>query len=35
MALKAKKAALFGNVMDAGGFETAALSAADVRVLLE
>jgi SNF2 family DNA or RNA helicase len=35
MALKAKKAALFANVLDAGSFETAALSAADIRVLLE
>jgi SNF2 family DNA or RNA helicase len=35
MALKARKAALFANVMDAGGFETAALSAADIRALLE
>ena len=34
MALKAKKAALFANVMDAGGFESAVLSAADIRSLL-
>ena len=35
MALKAKKAALFANVLDAGGFEHAALSAADIRALVE
>lgn len=35
MALKAKKAALIANVLDAGGFESVALSAADIRALLE
>jgi superfamily II DNA or RNA helicase len=35
MALKAKKAALFKSVLDAGGFERAALSAADIRALVE
>ena len=35
MALKAKKAALFANVMDAGGFESGALTAADIRGLLD
>ncbi|HET9692351.1 MAG TPA: DEAD/DEAH box helicase [Acidimicrobiales bacterium] len=34
MALKARKAALFDSVVDAGGFESAALSADDVRELL-
>jgi superfamily II DNA or RNA helicase len=34
MALKAKKAALFSNVIDGGGFESAALTAADIRGLL-
>jgi superfamily II DNA or RNA helicase len=34
MALKAKKAALFTNVMDSGGFESGALTAADIRGLL-
>ena len=34
MALKAKKAALFANVMDAGGFESGAMTAADIRDLL-
>jgi SNF2 family DNA or RNA helicase len=34
MALKAKKAALFANVIDAGGFESGALTAADIRGLL-
>ncbi|MGH9071312.1 MAG: DEAD/DEAH box helicase, partial [Acidimicrobiales bacterium] len=34
MGLKARKAALFASVMDAGGFETATLSAADIRELL-
>jgi len=35
MALKAKKAALFANVLDGGGFESAALSAEDIRQLLD
>jgi superfamily II DNA or RNA helicase len=35
MALKAKKAALFDSVMSGGGFETARLSAADIRALLD
>jgi superfamily II DNA or RNA helicase len=35
MALKAKKAALFANVMDAGGFESGAMTAADIRELLD
>jgi SNF2 family DNA or RNA helicase len=35
MALKAKKAALFADVMDAGGLESGALSAEDIRGLLE
>jgi SNF2 family DNA or RNA helicase len=35
MALKATKAALFSSVMDGGAFESAALSAADIRGLLE
>ena len=34
MALKAKKAALFANVVDAGGFESGALTAGDIRGLL-
>jgi superfamily II DNA or RNA helicase len=34
MALKAKKAALFANLVDAGGFESGALTAADIRGLL-
>jgi SNF2 family DNA or RNA helicase len=35
MALKEKKSALFANVMDAGGLESGALSAADIRSLLD
>jgi superfamily II DNA or RNA helicase len=35
MALKAGKSALFSSVMDGGGFESAALSAADIRGLLD
>ena len=35
MALKAKKAALFANVMDGGGFESGAMTAADIRGLLD
>ncbi len=35
VALKAKKAALFTSVMDDGGFETARLSPADIRALLD
>ncbi len=35
MALKARKAALFANVIDGGGFESAALTAEDIRVLIE
>jgi superfamily II DNA or RNA helicase len=35
MALKAKKAALFSNVMDGGGFESGAMTAADIRELLD
>jgi superfamily II DNA or RNA helicase len=35
MALKAKKAALFANVMDGGGFESGAMTAADIRALLD
>lgn len=35
MALKAKKAALFANVMDGGGFESGAMTAADIRDLLD
>ena len=35
MALKAKKSALFANVMDAGGFESGAMSADDIRGLLD
>ncbi|MDQ2729216.1 MAG: DEAD/DEAH box helicase [Actinomycetota bacterium] len=34
MALKARKAALFANVIDAGGFESGALTAEDIRGLL-
>jgi len=34
MALKARKAALFANVIDAGGFESGALTAEDIRSLL-
>jgi SNF2 family DNA or RNA helicase len=34
MALKAKKAALFANVMDGGAFESGAMTAADIRDLL-
>ena len=35
MALKARKAALFSNVLDGGGFESGAMSAKDIRELLE
>ena len=35
MALKAKKAALFANVMDGDGFESGAMTAADIRGLLD
>jgi superfamily II DNA or RNA helicase len=35
MALKAKKSALFADVMDAGGLESGALTAADIRGLLD
>jgi SNF2 family DNA or RNA helicase len=35
MALKQKKAALFSNVMDGGGFESGAMTAADIRDLLD
>jgi len=35
MALKATKAALFSSVVDHGGFESAALTAADIRGLFE
>jgi SNF2 family DNA or RNA helicase len=35
MALKAKKSALFASVLDAGGFESGAMSADDIRGLLE
>jgi superfamily II DNA or RNA helicase len=35
MALKAKKAALFANVLDGGGFESGAMTAADIRDLLD
>ena len=35
MALKAKKAALFASVMDGGGFESGAMSAADIRGLFD
>ena len=35
MALKAKKSALFANVMDAGGFDSGAMTADDIRGLLE
>ena len=34
MALKARKAALFTNVMDAGDFESGAITASDIRELL-
>ena len=34
MALKAKKSALFANVMDSGGFESGAMTASDIRELL-
>ena len=34
MALKAKKAALFANVMDSGDFESGAMTAADIQELL-
>jgi superfamily II DNA or RNA helicase len=35
MALKAKKSALFANVMDGGGFESGAMTASDIRELLD
>jgi superfamily II DNA or RNA helicase len=35
MALKTKKAALFSNVMDGGGFESGAMTEADIRELLD
>lgn len=35
MTLKAKKAALFANVLDGGGFEYGAMTAADIRDLLD
>jgi superfamily II DNA or RNA helicase len=35
MALKEKKAALFASVMDDGGFESGAMTAADIRSLLD
>ncbi|HEY1829288.1 MAG TPA: DEAD/DEAH box helicase [Acidimicrobiales bacterium] len=35
MALKSKKAALFSNVMDGGGFESGAMTASDIRELLD
>jgi SNF2 family DNA or RNA helicase len=35
MALKERKSALFANVMDAGGFESGALTASDIRDLLD
>ncbi len=35
MALKEKKAMLFSNVMDGGGFESGAMTAADIRELLD
>ncbi len=35
MALKAKKAALFTNIMDGGGFESGAMTASDIRDLLD
>jgi superfamily II DNA or RNA helicase len=35
MALKAKKAALFSSVIDSGGFESGALTAAEIRGLLD
>ncbi|MGH9126858.1 MAG: DEAD/DEAH box helicase, partial [Acidimicrobiales bacterium] len=34
MALKAKKNALFASVLDSGGFESGAMTAADIRALL-
>jgi SNF2 family DNA or RNA helicase len=34
MALKAKKSALFANVMDSGDFESGAMTASDIRELL-
>ena len=34
MALKAKKSALFANVMDSGDFESGAITAADIEELL-
>jgi superfamily II DNA or RNA helicase len=34
MALKAKKSALFANVLDSGDFETGAMTASDIRELL-
>ncbi|MDQ1412235.1 MAG: hypothetical protein QOE07_823 [Acidimicrobiaceae bacterium] len=34
MALKQKKSALFASVMDAGGFESGAMTAADIRSML-
>ena len=34
MALKARKAALFTNVMDAGDFESGAITASDIEELL-
>ncbi len=35
MALKARKSALFANVMDTGDFESGAVSASDIQGLLE
>jgi SNF2 family DNA or RNA helicase len=35
MALKARKAALFADVLEGGGLESGAMSAADIRGLLE
>jgi SNF2 family DNA or RNA helicase len=35
MALKATTAALFANVMDGGGFESEAMTASDIRDLLD
>jgi SNF2 family DNA or RNA helicase len=35
MALKARKAELFGSVLDGGDFASAQLTAADIRDLLE
>jgi len=35
MALKARKAALFASVLDGGGFESGAMSTADIRGLLD